>query len=258
MSFSFTDDAGQDVAQLVGPSDTLKRAFGSILVDESKLHFDDSGVFTSWVNASNVLAGNLTIPQDALDDYTLDNESCVGSNIGTLQSALKPARVGSDDLVTVDVSQRRVETWINREYSESKSTYHDVWRLLDPDSIREFDGLPELDLIAVEIGERQFYDAVKRIAANYEHIDFESVDDGLQLKGNDDTSGSEVLIHGDVDDGIQSIFSIDLLVEIVNGVKSLQPESVSIRTAEDMPLFVDWARDDGVHGSYMLAPRIRE
>jgi len=40
-------------------------------------------------------------------------------------------------------------------------------------------------------------------------------------------------------------------------VKSLQPDDVTLKLGEEFPLEVQWERDDGVHGVYMLAPRIQ-
>ena len=258
MTFDFTDNPGSDLAEIDGPAATIKRAFGSILVDECKINLESDGIHTEWVNPPNVMAGTLTIPDDTLETYDLATEGQIGLNTGDLSDAIRPARVSADDTVSLSVAQRQIDSWVDREYDDGAITFHDVWRLIDPDSIREFDGLPELDLVEIDLSAKRFTDAVESVGRKYEHIDMVGTDDGLELRGHDDTSGAEATIHTDLPDEFQSIYSKDFLVEIAAAVRSLQPDSITVRIAEEYPLFVDWERPDGVSGTYMLAPRIRK
>jgi len=261
MSFDFVDDDGHDVVDLSGEPDTLKRAIDSVLVSEAKLHFDTEGLSTSYVDPANVMMGILNVPTEALDTYDLTEATTVGVNTDTLSSTLRPARVTQNDDIRLSVMSRQMDTYVSREYAEDvASTFHNRWKLMDPDSLREE---PDTESIvdipeAVDINLDQLHDAVSSVGGPYDHVEFVSVTDGLRIRGHDDTSGSEVLIHGDIPDEIEAKYSADYLTDIANAVKSLQADDVTLKLGEDIPLKVLWERDDGVHGQYMLAPRIQK
>jgi len=259
MSFDFIDDDGHDVVDLTGDPDTLKRAIDSVIVAEAKFHFEDDGLSTAYVDPANVLMGDLTVPAGALESYALAEATTVGTNTDTLSSSLQPARVTKNDEIRLSVMSRQMDAYVDREYSPAaSSTFHDRWKLIDPESIRQEPELPDLgdQLHAVDLTLNQLHDAVSSVGGHYEHVEFETVADGLRVRGHDDTTGSEVLIHGDIPDGIEAMYSADYLTDIADAVKSLQADDVTLKLGEDIPLKVDWGRDDGVHGTYMLAPRI--
>jgi len=153
-----------------------------------------------------------------------------------------------------------MDTYVDRQYADGvSSTFHNVWKLIDPDSVRQEPDMPDLgdNHQSVDVELQQLHDAVSSVGGPYDHTQFQATDDGLLLSGNDDTSGTEVTIHGDVPDGINAIYSNDYLTDIAGAVKSLQPDNVTLKLGEEFPLKVQWGRDDGVHGVYMLAPFIK-
>jgi len=152
-----------------------------------------------------------------------------------------------------------MDSYVQRQYDDDRaSTFHNVWKLIDPDSVRAEPDVPDIEesLEIVNIELQQLHDAVSTVGSAYKHTQFQSIDDGLKLTGNDDTSGAAVTIHSDVPDGINSFFSNDYLTDIADAVQSLQPESVTLMLGEEYPMKVEWERDDGVSGMYMLAPRV--
>jgi len=261
MSFDFIDTQGDDVAEIEGPADTLKRAFGSIInVGETKLFVDDERLRTQYVNSANVMMGVLNVPAEALETYNVEQESVVATNIDRLNNSLRPARVTKTDEIRLSIKQRQMDTYVDRQYDDSVSSeFHNVWKLLDPDSVRQEPIIPDLEehLEVIDVDLQQLHDAVSSVGNPYKHTEFKSTDDGLRLRGNDSTHGTEVTIHGEVPDGIHALYSNDYLTDIADAVKSLQADDVTLKIGEEFPIKVKWARDDGVNGEYMLAPRIQ-
>jgi len=259
--FNFVDHDGHEVVDLTAEPDTLKRALDSIInVSEVKMRFTDSGLSVAYVDPANVMMGVLEVPADAFDAYDLEQETVIGTNITRMTKTLRPARVTKNDEIRLSVKSRQMNTYVSREYAEGvESTFHNQWKLLDPDSIRQEPDIPDLGdhLSAVDVNLDQLHDAVSSVGGPYDYSEFKSVDNGLRLRANDNTSGTEVLIHGDVPDGISALYSNDYLTDIADATKGLQPDDVTLKLGEEYPLKVLWERDDGVHGEYMLAPRIQ-
>jgi len=262
MSFDFVDDDGHEVVDLTGEPDTLKRALDSIInVDEAKLRFEDDGLTVRYVDPANVMMGSLTVPADSLECYDLEQETVVGTNTTQMSKTLRPARVSKDDEIRLSVKSRQMNTYVSREYADAVSTtFHNQWKLIDPDSIRQEPDMPDLEdeLESVDMGLTQLHDAIQSVGAPYDHTEFKSVPNGLRLRADDGERGTEVLIHGIEATGIEVLFSNDYLIEIADAVKSLQADDVTLKLGAELPVKVEWERDDGVYGTYMLAPRKRD
>jgi len=259
MPFNFKDSKGDRLAEIHADSEPLKRALQTIDVAEAKLFIDQSSLSSRWVDPANVYMGEVNIPTDALGHTVIDGDGVVGMPVGDLEDALQPARLGADDNVQLTINQRQAETWVDRAYGEGQSTYHDAWRLLDPDSIRQEPDLPELDLpTKTTLSATQFHDAIHAVAAKHDHIELATTDETLEVRPNKvDTSGREVSIEADPDAEVASIYSKDYLKDIADSLKSADPEHITISLGDEMPIIVTWARADGISGKFMQAPRIQ-
>jgi len=260
MTFDFVDDAGHEVVDLTADADTLKRALDAIInVDEVKLHFNGGGLSVKYTDPAHVMINQMTVPPEALAEYELTDPTTVGTNVDRLMTTLRPARVTANDEIRLNVHTEEMDSYVNRSYGDdAESTYHTQWKLIDPDSIREEPDPPDLDLTEVDVDLTQLHDAVSSVGGPFDHVRIETIEEGLRISGNDDTHGTEATIHGDIPDGINAIYSSDYLTDIADAVKGLQADSVTLKAGEEFPLVVDWGRDDGVEGTYMLAPRVED
>jgi len=259
MTFDFIDSPGDDVADIEADAETLKRTLNGIVnVQEAKLHFAPDCIGTTYVDPANVMMGSLTIPREALDTYVNYTDAVVATNTTMLDDALRPARVTASDSVALSAREMQMEATVERDYADgSTTTYRNVWKCIDPESVRQEPDIPELDLQTLDVQVSQLHDAINVLDTPYSEIHIKRTDDGLVLSGHDDISGGEVTIHGDYPEGINSIFSVDYLGDIADAVKTLQPEDVTLALGEEMPLKVQWERADGINGTYSLAPRVQ-
>jgi len=259
MTFDFIDSPGDDVAEIEADAETLKRTLNGIVnVDETKIHFAPDCIGTTYVDPANVMMGSLTIPREALDTYVNYEDAVVATSTTMLDDALRPARVTASDSVALSAREMQMEATVERDYADgSTTTYRNVWKCIDPESVRQEPDIPNLDLQTVDVDVGQLHDAINVLDTPYSEIHVTSTDDGLVLSGHDDTSGGEVTIHGDYPKAINSIFSVDYLADIADAVKTLQPNDVTLGLGEEIPMKLEWERDDGINGVYMLAPRVQ-
>jgi len=134
-----------------------------------------------------------------------------------------------------------------------------VMGLRDPEEFPD-PKVPKLDLPAwVRIRPAALLEAARAASEFTDHVRLTATPDRLNVSGEGeydrlsvdfrDGEGAEVRAG----DRSSSLFALDYLTSFLKAVKDV--EAIDLRLGTDYPLRVDW-EDDGVRGTYLLAPRI--
>jgi proliferating cell nuclear antigen len=238
-------------------ADTLQATLDSVgvLVEECKIHLDESGLEIRAVDPANVGMVDLSLDASAFESYEADG-GLIGVNLVRLADIAKMA--DSDQLVRLELDEqtRKLEISIDGlEYTLA---------LIDPESIREEPDLPELDLPATIVIEGRDIDRAVTAA--------DMVSDHIELGVEGDTELFYVSAEGDTDDvhleldaddlidlvsgPASSLFSLDYLDDMNRAIP--KDAEVSLDLGEEFPakLHFDIAEGTGTV-TYMLAPRIQ-
>ena len=239
-------------------ADTLQATLDSVgvLVDECKIHFDDTGLEIRAVDPANVGMVDLSLSADAFESFEVD-DGLIGVDLVRLQDIAGMANSGQLVQLELDEETRKLHISIDGlEYTLG---------LLDPESIREEPDLPEnLNLPATIVIEGRDIDrAVKAADMVSDHIEL-GVDDGAEVffvAAEGDTD--DVHLELDNEDLIDlasgpasSLFSLEYLK---NTNKAIPGDTeVTMELGEEFPvkLHYDIAEGEG-EVTYRLAPRIQ-
>jgi len=246
--------------QAIIQADTLQDALDPVsqLVQECKIHLDQTGFGIRAVDPANVAMVDLSLDAGAFESYEAGGE-LIGVNLNRLTTVVGFA--DSDELVHLgfDAQTRKlhIET-AGLEYTLA---------LIDPDTIREEPDLPDLDLPATIVIEGRDIDrAVTAADMVADHVTFAAGGDGngiFHATADGDTDDMELALDDedildapqDPSERVSSLFSLDYLDDMVTGNPS--DAEVSILLGNQMPAKLQWsAVDDNLGVTFMLAPRI--
>lgn len=226
------------------------------IVDEAKLHFDDTGIHAQFVDPANAAMESIDLSAHAFESWESPGEVVVGANLSRLDNLLGSAK--ADDLVEIGVD---METrTLNLRY---RAIEHDV-ALIDPESIRDEPEVPDLELPNyVEIQSDDLDEAITNAELTSDHVQFdgERDPDRFVFLAEGDIDTTEITYDPDMVDRLEvtedagSLFSIDYLESLVGPIPS--GVRVGIEFGEDFPTLWEWsAYDDAIEVSVSLAPRI--
>jgi len=266
--FRLYDDPGADVAEITTDGATIKPFLNAIgrVVDEARIHIDERGLSVCAVDPANVFMGEVAIQADAFDTYDLAEETTIGVPLGNLQSAVRRARKGSDDELTLSIQDRRLTATVARGYENNDVVSQSTVDLIDPDSIRQEPDIPDLDRdVSLSLDTGAFTDALSyAVGGPSEHVSFKTQQvnqhaTALYLSGETDTRSESVAISDvDTDASVESVFSYDYMKEILGAIGDVAPESVSIELGEEFPISIEMDGADGdMRARYLLAPRVQ-
>jgi proliferating cell nuclear antigen len=259
---------GEELDELVNVETTgrvirpFKRMLDQI-AKEYKIHFSSDGVDVYVMEPARVSAIEIHAPVSAFESFEVESETTIGVNSGGLGSALRHARYAktSDDNVSITADARTLETEVNRQIGDTQATVTEQTELIDPDSLREEPNIPDGDTdVSVSIDPQTFIDTIKL-------LDTTSKADKFKLGAD---SGSIIFQQeGDVQrrnidlevapSGVAewTLFSPSYLEDIANALQSGYVDNLTLRWAEDYPIFAEFEREDTYHGQIMVAPRIQ-
>lgn len=245
------------------------------LVGEAKLRFDADGLSVVAVDPANVGMVTMDVHPAAFDGYDVraDEEVLVGANLNRLGKNLSNARLGksTDDPVDLDVDATRTVIEIEREYQNTTVRYAEEMLNIDPGSIRQEPDIPDLELTAsATVDVSAFTDAIEHIDNSSDHVVFRTEGDSMILtgEGNEDSPsdyGSAVEFDDvdpldDEDATPFAKYSLDYLKGYADGMKKAKVDEVDLAWGEELPLYIDFEReDDGetlYEATYILAPRL--
>ncbi|MFB6254561.1 MAG: DNA polymerase sliding clamp [Halobacteriaceae archaeon] len=238
-------------------ADTLKTTLDSVsvLVDECKIHLNESGIQIRAVDPANVGMVNLELSEDAFESYETDG-GLIGVNLTRLEDIAGMADTGQLIHLELDEETRKLHIQIDGlEYTLA---------LIDPDSIRQEPDIPDLDLPAEIVLEGREIDRAVRAA--------DMVSDHIALGVDEDDELFYVDAEGDTDDvhleldrddlislttgNAHSLFSLDYLKDMNKAIP--RNGEVTIELGEEFPVKMHFEIAEGEGNvTYMLAPRIQ-
>jgi len=238
-------------------ADTLRTTLDSVsvLVDECKIHLEESGIEIRAVDPANVGMVDLSLSASAFESYETDG-GVIGVNLSRLEDIAGMAE--TDQLVHLELDEQTRKLHIAIDGLEY------TLALIDPDSIRQEPDLPDLDLASeIVIEGRDINRAVKAADMVSDHIAL-GVDADEELfyvdaEGDTDDVHLE-LTREDLIDLVagpaHSLFSLDYLQDMNRAIPG--DAEVTMELGEEFPvkMHFDIAEGEG-SVTYMLAPRIQ-
>ncbi|MFW6152721.1 MAG: DNA polymerase sliding clamp [Halobacteriota archaeon] len=227
----------------------------SVLVDECKIHLDESGLAIRAVDPANVGMVDLTLDASAFESYEADDE-LIGVDLSRLEDLVGMAESGQ--LIDMELDEEVQKLRLRMDGLEA------TMGLIDPNSIREEPDIPDLDLPATIVLEGR--DLNRAITAA------DMVSDHMELGVDVDREVFYVDAHGDTDDihlelsreeliefevgTASSLFSLDYLRDINRAIP--RDTEVQIRLGEEYPVKFTFPFAEGRgQVTFMLAPRIQ-
>ena len=238
-------------------AETLAGALDPVatLVDECKVHLDESGLSIRAVDPANVGMVDLELDADAFESYEADG-GLIGVDLTRLEDIVGMADRGQLVQLELDEETRKLEVRIDGlEYTLA---------LIDPDSIRQEPDIPALDLPGRVVLEGS--DLNRAVTAA------DMVSDHIALGIDADAELFYVDAEGDTDDvhlelgredlldleagAAHSLFSLDYLKNMNRAVPG--DAEVTLEIGEEFPIKIHYGFADGMgQVTYMLAPRIQ-
>jgi hypothetical protein len=246
------------------------------LVDEAIVHFDEDGVTTSFVDPPNVAAAHITAHADGFERFDVQHPMDFGLNLHRFGQVVSFARkVGGDgDPVSVEIfdDPPRIRVGVTRPDRGMKR--FSEWFGLDTEMLRDEPDDPDLMLPNRATPQpRAFQDGVESITQDYAYItrDEETFviatsDDGDLSPTDDDEVADTVLYpdcawddRGDGAEACSSLFSVDYLESLADGLVSLKTDRATVCWGDQFPMKLHFEHEEwGFEGTYMLAPRLKE
>jgi len=239
-------------------ADILDAALAPVeaLVDECKIHVEESGMEIAAVDPANVAMVELDLDASAFAAYDADG-GVLGVNLERLLDVVLLA--DSDDMISFELDEE------TRKINVSAASLEYTLALIDPESIRQEPELPDLDLPATYVFEAGAFDrAVRAADLCSDHISIVGADDEtLKFAAEGDTDDVEVTVEGaDLLSGrhgadrVASLFSLDYLQDMTAPLDT--ETECSLRVGDEFPMRLRYSLADGdVSVENMLAPRIQ-
>ena len=231
------------------------------LVDEGRIHFNDTGLRTSVVDPANVaMHSPVELSRDAFEHYESPGSVTLGVDFNRL-----------DEILDVADSGTLIEFSINMETRHLELRFDGVEQsvvMIDPDSIRGEPDTNDLDLPnTVVLSGKQIDRALTVADLNSDHVNLVGYTDHadgevVAFEADGDTDSGRVgyrdedCIAADVSDAVESIFSLDYWVDLLNAAPD--DAKVELQFGDEFPVYIQWQACDGhLSVNSMLAPRIQ-
>lgn len=228
------------------------------LVKEAKIHWNDEGIESRAVDASNVaMVGPANLAPRGFEAYESPGSVTIGVNLIALLERLGPA--GASQLIELEVDMETRHLRISYGSAEMSVA------LIDPDAIRQEPDTNDLPLEnTVVITGDQFRHAIDICGMVSDNMTIEGYPDDRQVvfRGEGDTDDNTVS-YGDeethdgtqVSDEVVSRFSTDYLKALAKPIPG--DELVTIEFGDTFPMELSWKTFDGAFTvEQQLAPRV--
>lgn len=264
----------ETTGRVIRPALTLPSA----LVDELRVHARPEELWMQAVDPANVGMVELTIYAAAFDEYEVGEEFIVGLPLGTLESQLRAARMGTTttDPVSLDLDSTRTRLEIQRDYSQTTLERVDGFLNIDPDAIREEPELPDLELgWTATMDAQALKDAIEHVNEIGDHVEVAERDGDVELsvlageKDDPDRAGQVTVTDAaerhldDATEGVSSLFSLDYVLDMAKALVKAKVDAVTIEFGDEFPMRMSFERtnddkDTLYEGEFFVAPRIQE
>lgn len=263
--FRLFDSPGAEVAQVVTDGDTIKPFFNAISVvdNEAKIHITEDGFYTSLVDPTNVLMGDIGLSADSFETYEFHNSTTLGVTVKELSGAVRRARKNSDDELTLSLRENELTATVSRGYDNHDVVSQSTVSFIDPDKLRKEPDLPELELpVKVDIDYDPFMDALNHSLGfgEYVQIETKAVNQhatALYMGSETDVRQEQTAISNvDTDESVTAFYSGDYLTTMLEGFQKVDADSVRLRLGDEFPIFAK-VESEGIEVEYVVAPRIK-
>lgn len=267
--FRLFDTDGDAVAQITTDGATIKPFLNAIrqVVEECRIHFADDGLRVTAVDPANVFMIDAHLPASAIEEYDRpDGDAEIGVNVASFRYAIRRARMGSDDTLTLRAHERRLYAQVTREYDgDGRLVTEDHIDLIDPDSVRTEPDIPELDLVELDVSRAAFVDATEHADASFsDHIEYTSVDGDLHVSAKGDKAASKAVLEGVAPEDADGngLYSAEYVEASLTAIRKAKADELAVALGESSPIRFDFERtnDDGettLSGEMLLAPRVK-
>jgi hypothetical protein len=230
------------------------------VADEYRLRFDDDGIHVSVVDSANVMGGDFHLHTNALESWEWDTAE-IAADTDMLGTVLQHARYGisTDDAISVSATDEQIESSVTRDVGEVSATFTERAPLIDPQSVRQEPELPDPETdVEVSLPPRAFIDVVDTLDSSLA-TQLCTHDGEIHAKQNGDVQDRHVSLAVEPTGAVEpwTYYSTDYLQSITNGLHTGYVDMVTLRWAEDYPLFVEFEREGVYHGQYFVAPRLK-
>lgn len=253
---------------------------------------DSPEVSIRAVDPANVGMVDLHVPSEAFHYYRVPDDTLLGLGLPELTRITDYARKGGNsrdnpgDPVIIEKVGRRIYCRVEPEdkWNRTGSFFE-----INPRAIREEPNLPELALPwEGQVDAANFRDALTGLAGGFDYVALSAVlsDSGNESLGDsesaylsafasdsrdaDDGDGKvthredefrtdEKILHAEEGEAtpVTSLFSLDYLIDMAEAIVSAGFENVKLELGAEFPIKLHFGGGKwGIHGTYMLAPRI--
>lgn len=225
------------------------------IVDEARIHVDESGISMRAVDPANVAMDDLDLSAAGFESYDA-TPGVIGVDLDRLADAVGMANKG--DLVQLSLDQRARKLVVYVDGVEF------TMACLDPRTIRAEPEIPDLDLPAeVTISRNALDRGVKAADMVSDHIRFTMDEAAGQFSVEAEGDTDDVSLEIDSEDleevtaaDVESLFSLDYMKDLVRTIPT--GTAVTMTVGTDFPVIIAYElADDNGHVTRMLAPRIR-
>jgi len=263
----------------------------SVLVDECKVRFDadddeDPEVHVRAVDPANVGMVEVRIPADAFDAYEVEEATVLGLPLDELTTITDYARKGGNgdnpgDPVIVEQVGKRIYVRVEPEdkWNRTGSFFE-----IDPDYIRQEPDIPDLDRPwRGDVEPSNLRDALDGIKSRFDYAALSATpgtvgdgslgngeaayfsvyaaetNDDREIRKEDEFRSDEKLLHASPGaDPVTSLFSLDYLRDMLQGVVKAGFGRATLDLGQEFPVTISFSGSRfGISGQYMLAPRIQ-
>jgi DNA polymerase III sliding clamp (beta) subunit (PCNA family) len=228
---------------------------------EYKLQFTDEGLTVAVDNSWNVALIKITLPEESFKQYDLHRDVTLGTTADSLGNALKHARYdkSANDSVTLNADRSKLRSQVTRDIQGYEAEINEQAGLIHPNSIREIPDFPDLKLDAeVEFAPDAFVKAIRMFSDN-NAIKMKSSGDAVKLHQKVDDHQREVSFELALDvENNWTYFTAEYLHQFATALNNGYVDELTLRWSEDMPLVLEFEREDVYSGTLLLAPHIKK
>lgn len=237
-----------------------KRMLGEVAA-EFRLQSDSGGLHVSVVDTANVLMAETTLYADAFEAYDPANTE-LGIDAKGFGSVLRHARYGKSQSDTVELatsaSERSLTSDVKKTVGNTQVIASEQTDTIDPGFVREPPEMPDLETDAeVDLQPDTFIKTVGMMDNDSDIIALESTGDSIRFGQETDTNERQVALDVATEPVGRTLYSRSYVENMATMLRNGYVDSVTLRWAEESPMFVDFEREGVYSGTVCVAPRIQ-
>ena len=251
------DDEAKGTRLVVAEPKLLKESISILsgLVNEGRFRINPDGIELVAMDSANVAMVTFRMNASAFAEYAVPGPVVVVLRLHDLKEVFR--RVGANDIVEIEIdSMNRFR--ITLKGSSTRSFYLPIM-----DSDEKDQKLPELKFgVTVTTKPEIFTEAINDVNVVAEAVSFVTEKAGLRVEAEGDVSKAKIeiqanlatQIEGDLQKPVAAKYSIEYLKKMIPAGKL--SEQVRIQYSKDYPLRLEYAAEEKLQLSFILAPRV--